>query len=224
MLQVGDLVVINKNAAKGLPNDVGKMGIVSLIPQSINYEYEISLGKGNIVKVKADEISKLNNYSWFDVIYHATNEIVMVLQHDLVNYQISILFPGGGARVVSFSDVRLYELGSDDMEINEKMEKVKEMYNKSRDKNTDHELHAQIISEIHNTYKIKNADYGNSFGEQYQEHGLLSAVIRLDDKMRRLKQLNKQEAKVKNESIRDTVLDLANYAIMTVMELDKAQK
>jgi hypothetical protein len=50
--------------------------------------------------------------------------------------------------------------------------------------------------------------------------GYLSAVIRLDDKMRRLKQLLKQDAQVKDESIRDTVLDLANYAIMTVMELD----
>lgn len=84
--------------------------------------------------------------------------------------------------------------------------------------------HKQLIEEIHNTYKIKNADYGNSFGDQFEEHGLLSAVIRLDDKMRRLKTLSKQEAQVKDESIRDTVLDLANYAIMTVMELDKQIK
>lgn len=84
--------------------------------------------------------------------------------------------------------------------------------------------HKQLIEEIHNTYKIKNADYGNSFGDQFEEHGLLSAVIRLDDKMRRLKTLSKQEAQVKDESIRDTVLDLANYAIMTVMELDKLSK
>lgn len=83
------------------------------------------------------------------------------------------------------------------------------------------DLHREVIEEIHNTFKIKNADYGNSFGEQYDEYGLLSAVIRLDDKMRRLKQLMKQEAQVKDESIRDTILDLANYAIMTVMELDK---
>jgi len=86
------------------------------------------------------------------------------------------------------------------------------------------ERHKQLIEEIHNTYKIKNADYGNSFGDQFEEHGLLSAVIRLDDKMRRLKTLSKQEAQVKDESIRDTVLDLANYAIMTVMELDKQIK
>ena len=84
-----------------------------------------------------------------------------------------------------------------------------------------HELHKKILNEIHDTYKRKNADYGNSFGEQFIEYGLLSAVIRLDDKMRRLKQLLKNEAQVKNESIRDTLLDLANYAIMTIMELDK---
>ena len=82
------------------------------------------------------------------------------------------------------------------------------------------ERHRLVIEEIHKTFKIKNADYGNSFGEQYDEYGLLSALIRLDDKMRRLKQLTKSEAQVKDESIRDTVLDLANYAIMTVMELD----
>ena len=84
-----------------------------------------------------------------------------------------------------------------------------------------HELHRKILNEIHDTYKRKNADYGNSFGEQFNEYGLLSAVIRLDDKMRRLKQLLKNEAQVKDESIRDTLLDLANYAIMTIMELDK---
>jgi hypothetical protein len=81
--------------------------------------------------------------------------------------------------------------------------------------------HRKIIEEIHETFKIKNADYGNSFGEQYEEYGILSAVIRLDDKMRRLKQLMKQEAQVKDESIEDTLLDLANYSIMTVMELRK---
>jgi hypothetical protein len=86
------------------------------------------------------------------------------------------------------------------------------------------EKHRLVIEEIHETFKIKNADYGNSFGEQYSEYGLLSAVIRLDDKMRRLKQLMKQDAQVKDESIRDTILDMANYGIMTVMELDNDER
>lgn len=45
--------------------------------------------------------------------------------------------------------------------------------------------------------------------------------IRLGDKFNRFKSLSKgNEWHVKDESIRDTLLDLANYAILTVMELD----
>jgi hypothetical protein len=99
----------------------------------------------------------------------------------------------------------------------EELELIKQ--NKVVNSNVD--LHRKILDEIHDTYKRKNADYGNSFEEQFKEYGLLSSQIRLDDKMRRLKQLVKEKAQVKDESIRDTLLDLANYAIMTVMELDK---
>lgn len=44
--------------------------------------------------------------------------------------------------------------------------------------------------------------------------------IRLDDKLNRLKSLAKNPAQVRDESIRDTLLDLANYAIMTVIEME----
>lgn len=45
--------------------------------------------------------------------------------------------------------------------------------------------------------------------------------IRLGDKLARFKSLTKSEVQeVKDESIRDTLIDLANYAIMTVLELD----
>lgn len=43
----------------------------------------------------------------------------------------------------------------------------------------------------------------------------------MGDKMNRLESLVNKKAMVKNESIKDTLLDLANYAIMTVMWLDK---
>lgn len=82
------------------------------------------------------------------------------------------------------------------------------------------QLHKKILDEIHDTYKKKNADYGDSFSLQYKEYGLLSVVIRLDDKMRRLKQLVNNPAKVKEESIRDTIKDLSNYGIMAMMEID----
>jgi len=81
--------------------------------------------------------------------------------------------------------------------------------------------HDRICSELTDTYIRKNNDYGNSFGESFDEWGLIAGVVRMDDKMRRLKQLIKgNPAQVKDESIRDTLMDLANYSIMAVMEMD----
>lgn len=92
-------------------------------------------------------------------------------------------------------------------------------------KMTDEQLHKKILDEIHETYKAKNKDYGNSFSKQYEEFGLLSSIIRITDKYERLKQLYKNnEANVKDESIEDTLLDMANYAIMTVMEMKKEKE
>lgn len=83
------------------------------------------------------------------------------------------------------------------------------------------ERHRDLLFTLHESYAAKNHDYGNSFSELYAEFGLLSSVIRLSDKLGRLKTLLKAEAKVKDESIRDTLLDMANYCVMTVMEMDK---
>ena len=59
----------------------------------------------------------------------------------------------------------------------------------------------------------KNADYGNSFEEQYNKRGLLGVLIRLEDKIARLDNLQKNTAKV-DESIKDTLVDLAGYALL----------
>jgi hypothetical protein len=83
------------------------------------------------------------------------------------------------------------------------------------------EHHAGICIALNNIYKQKNADYGDSFHKTYLEEGAAMARIRLSDKLERFKMLTKsKEQQVKDESIRDTLLDLANYAIMTVMEMD----
>jgi hypothetical protein len=60
----------------------------------------------------------------------------------------------------------------------------------------------------------KNTDYGNSVEEQFKEYGETSLTIRLDDKLRRLKQLQKASANVKTESKADTLLDAAGYSIL----------
>jgi hypothetical protein len=67
------------------------------------------------------------------------------------------------------------------------------------------------------TYEKKNHDYGNSFDKSVNEFGLVSPAIRLTDKLNRFKTLIKTESKVKDESISDTLLDLANYSILTYL-------
>lgn len=66
-------------------------------------------------------------------------------------------------------------------------------------------------------YEAKNSDYGNSFEECCNKFGLVSAVVRMNDKINRINSLyDKRDMKV-NESLVDTLLDLANYAVMTAV-------
>lgn len=86
------------------------------------------------------------------------------------------------------------------------------------------ERHATICKEMNALYDRKNADYGDSFHLSYLEEGMAMARIRLTDKLNRFKTLTKKsEQQVNDESIRDTLIDLANYAIMTVMEIDRGK-
>lgn len=76
-----------------------------------------------------------------------------------------------------------------------------------------------ITDNMTKTYVAKNHDYGDSFNQSLYKFGLTASIVRMNDKMNRLETLISKKAEVKNESIEDTLLDLANYAIMTVMWL-----
>lgn len=85
------------------------------------------------------------------------------------------------------------------------------------------ERHFEIVTALNQLYASKNSDYGNSFGETYQKLGIISALTRISDKYNRLISLAtkpEEERKVKDESIQDTLLDMANYCIMTVIEME----
>lgn len=70
-------------------------------------------------------------------------------------------------------------------------------------------------------YIRKNHDYGDSVSKTFDEYGLVSFLVRMDDKMNRIKTLNKiQDAAVRGEKIEDTLLDLANYAILALTEIE----
>lgn len=87
--------------------------------------------------------------------------------------------------------------------------------------------HKELCNGLNALYARKNHDYGDSFHQTFVEEGLSMARIRLGDKFSRFKTLSRisptgsTQQQITDESIRDTLLDLANYAIMTVLELDE---
>ena len=80
--------------------------------------------------------------------------------------------------------------------------------------------HEQICKDLHWIYLTKNADYGDSFKESLDKHGLIAAVVRMSDKLNRLDSLKDKAGQVDDETLSDTALDLANYAIMTAMWIE----
>lgn len=78
--------------------------------------------------------------------------------------------------------------------------------------------------ELQEIFVKKNTDYGNSFEESLEKHGLIAAIVRMEDKMSRLSTLSKNEALVKDESVIDTLKDLSNYALMTAVWLEQGEK
>ena len=75
--------------------------------------------------------------------------------------------------------------------------------------------------ELQEIFVKKNTDYGNSFEESLEKHGLIAAIVRMEDKMSRLNTLSKNDALMKDESIIDTLKDLSNYALMTAVWLEQ---
>lgn len=85
-------------------------------------------------------------------------------------------------------------------------------------------MHKELCDELNKVYEKKNHDYGDSFGQTFNKLGIISAVTRITDKYNRLVSLctkSEEKRKVKDESIEDTLLDMANYCMMTVIELRK---
>lgn len=82
----------------------------------------------------------------------------------------------------------------------------------------------EITSDMAETYTRKNNDYSDSFGQSIREFGFVAGVVRISDKFNRLKSLlSGKEQKVNDESVQDTLLDMANYCIMLKMEMENGQ-
>tara|TARA_Y100000996_G_scaffold410352_1_gene392571 strand:+ start:318 stop:674 length:357 start_codon:yes stop_codon:yes gene_type:complete len=78
-----------------------------------------------------------------------------------------------------------------------------------------------VQKEARELFKKKNTDYGDSFAT----YGPVGVIVRMGDKISRLTSItNSGVTLVNTESIRDTLIDLHNYAAMAVMLMDNKDK
>lgn len=82
-----------------------------------------------------------------------------------------------------------------------------------------------IVREMTELYARKNHDYGNSFDEGCDKIGAGYSLGRMLDKMNRLIAcMGKEEQMQVNESIEDTLKDMACYSVMTLSYLRRKKK
>lgn len=89
------------------------------------------------------------------------------------------------------------------------------------------EFFNQKVKEMAEVFAKKRYDYGPTTTETFEKFGPVSMLTRMHDKLGRLDNLLSYqigECMVSTESVEDTLTDLANYAIITILELHKWNK
>ena len=80
----------------------------------------------------------------------------------------------------------------------------------------------KIQNECKQIFEKKNKDYGDSFAQ----HGTVGVLVRISDKMSRFTNISKRglEISVEDETLKDTLMDLHNYAAMAIMCMEEAEE
>lgn len=81
-----------------------------------------------------------------------------------------------------------------------------------------------ILCQMSDAHAAKEHDYGSSFSNLFKEFGMTYAYGHLKEKLERVHSLMGGQQQVKQESILDSLMDLANYAVMTIVELKKKER
>lgn len=81
----------------------------------------------------------------------------------------------------------------------------------------------EIANELADLYSKKNKNYGDSFGQLYRDLGPISGLVPLHNKLDRITNLIKGDSNY-FESIEDNLRDLANYAIMNLIEMEYSRR
>lgn len=79
----------------------------------------------------------------------------------------------------------------------------------------------QIQAEALELFTRKNQDYGDAFAK----YGVIGVLMRMEDKLHRAMSITKNGVNlVKDEGIRDTLIDLTNYSAMALMLMDEDER
>lgn len=86
-------------------------------------------------------------------------------------------------------------------------------------------IYQLILQNLEETFKAKDNDYGNSVGYTYEKYGDVSFLVRITDKFNRIESLTdpKHNITVKDEKLEDTILDLANYCLLWLVEREQSK-
>lgn len=79
-------------------------------------------------------------------------------------------------------------------------------------------LHQQVCEQLNDTYRKKNHDYNDAFAKRLAKRGMIYVIDKLQEKLDRIEALDADAHLVEDESMEDSLLDLANYAIMALVE------
>ena len=79
----------------------------------------------------------------------------------------------------------------------------------------------QIALEIAQLVEKKNHDYDNSFDKTMDKYGDTAYFLRIEDKLNRLINLSKKEAKVNDEKVDDTLKDIIGYTLLMIKYKNK---
>ena len=128
---------------------------------------------------------------------------------------------------VNESDFKVAEIKET---LQETLDEVKETLQKTLDKvkepveNEFMEEYKKIVTETMELCVKKNKDYGSSVEDTFEKFGDISYLVRITDKYNRICSLLNREGEVKDESIDDTIRDMANYSFLWLASRNLKEK
>lgn len=154
-----------------------------------------------------DNIKKFNNYTSY------SNEYYRNILRKPIDY------------ILDFDATKEDEtLGELIRQIKSKVNHINNYLNMAPDEKelNNKDYYTEYIDKMKELRKTKNADYGDSFNRSISKFGYTSAFSRVSDKLcRAMNLIETGKAQVEDESIEDSLLDAANYLIMTADDIKK---